>query len=315
MTSVRAVSSIGLIALIALAVSACGSRRTALQPRRPDTTASVIDTVPSATLVAAGNIASCSNTNAELTAEIVDSLPGAAVVALGDNALPYGRLADYQGCYDRSWGRFRDRTYPVVGTHELDSSSTAQGFFDYFGTRAGTAGEGWYSFDLGTWHVIVLNTVNRKDIAWAPGSPQRLWLADDLRSHASAKCTMVVWHDPAYLSSNTPGFTERSNHLALWAQLYEAGVDVVLNGGEHDYERMAPLDAWSRIDSTSGIRQFNSGLGGEAAFAPTVISPFSQSIGTDFGVLKLTLKAGSYDWQFIPIAGRTFTDAGTGTCH
>lgn len=260
-------------------------------------------------MLIAANIARCAVPGDRETAALLDGLPGTIITA-GDDAFPFGTAANYADCYDPTWGRHKARTWAALGNHDYDSSSTGQFAFDYFGDHAGPRGLGYYSMDLGSWHVIVLND----NISFTQNSTQEQWLRQDLAAD-TAHCTLAIWHQPLFLSSNTAGFTSRSLAKILWDDLYAANADVVVNGHQHDYERMAPMDPSGARDSTRGIRQFNSGVGGDSYIQPTVMHPNSETVGTAFGVLKLTLKSGSYDWQFVPVAGATYTDQGSGTCH
>lgn len=313
----------GVIALSSAAAACGGKDTTSVTP--PDTTGNPVDTTTHplpvdssfVTVALAGNIAKCTNNNDDLTAHVISAMdPTTTVIALGDNALPSGREVDYATCYDASWGQFKARTYAVLGTHEYDSSNTAAGAVAYFGDRAGPAGKGYYSFDVGTWHVIVLNTTNNVDVPYGSTSAQQTWLQQDLDANAGKKCVMAVWHDPRFLSSNTPGFTERTNQTSIWTRLYGAKVDVIVNGGQHDYERMAPMDASGNRNDTLGIRQFNSGMGGDSYIMPDVIAPNSEVRATSWGVLQLKLFKGRYEWSFMnATVGDPFTDTGSGTCH
>jgi hypothetical protein len=263
-------------------------------------------------LTAAGNIATCGNDNDEATASSLDGIDG-WVAALGDNAFPDGRLEDYRNCYEPSWGRHRSRTYPVLGNHEYDMGN-ADGTFDYFGDQAGPRGLGYYSFDMGEWHVIVLND-NGAYVPYAAGSEQDQWLIADLAANTK-RCTLAMWHVPLFLSSNTAGYTVNSSRRTLWNRLHAAGADVVLNGAQHHYERMAPMSPDGTRDDATGIRQFNVGTGGESLALPTVaIHPNSEVRASVYGVLKLTLRSDDYDWEFVAVAGQTFTDSGSGNCH
>src|ERR1041384_167750 len=264
-------------------------------------------------LAGAANIARCGSPGGVATANLLDGIPG-TIMPLGDNAMPNGRPVDYQKCYAPTWGRQYDRARAVLGNHDYDSSSTAAGAFGYFGDKAGPTGLGYYSFDTGAWHVIVLND-NGAFVPYAAGSTQEQWLRADLAAHPS-QCTIALWHVPLFLSSNTAGYTVNSTRKILWDDLAAAGVDIVLNGHQHDYERMAPMNPDGTRNDATGIRQFNVGTGGDATVMPTVaIHPNSEVLATDYGVLKLTLRPARYDWEFVPVAGATFTDAGSGTCH
>jgi hypothetical protein len=265
------------------------------------------------TLVAAGNIARCATTNDDATAALIDGIPG-TVVPLGDNALPNGRLIDYQNCYGPSWGRHLSRTRAVLGNHEYDASSAADGAFDYFGERAGPRPLGYYSFDLGDWHVIVLNDA-ASSVPFAAGSAQDQWLVNDLAA-TSKSCVLAMWHTPLFHSSDAAGWTSTSSRRTLWERLYAAGADVVLNGQQHIYERMAPMRPDGTRDDATGIRQFNVGTGGDALGpVPTVaVHPNSEARASVYGVLKLALGAGQYSWEFVPVDGASFSDAGSGFC-
>jgi acid phosphatase type 7 len=264
-----------------------------------------------AILVGAGDIADCIDlAGAEATAKLLDRIPG-TVMAVGDLAYPDGSKENFT-CYDKTWGRARSRTRPAPGNHEFHSSG-ATPYFDYFGALAGDARTGYYSYDLGAWHIIVLNSECKDAGGCEAGSPQEKWLRADLASHPVA-CTLAYWHKPLFSSGSAHG-----NDLTvkpLWDALYEANADVVVNGHDHDYERFAPQTPGGAPDSARGIREFVVGTGGKNH------RPFSEPKrnsevrdATAFGVLKLTLKSKSYDWQFIPEWGKTFTDSGRGACH
>jgi PKD repeat protein len=264
-------------------------------------------------VLAAANIATCSNNFDESTAKLLDNLPG-TVVAVGDNAAPNGTTTDYANCYDPTWGRHKARTYGVLGNHEYDTG-TADAAFDYFGSRAGERGKGYYSFDLGDWHIIVLNadgTYNK--VPYGAGSAQEQWLRADLAAN-TRRCTLALWHQERFFSSSTAGWTSNSAVKALWDDLYAAGVELVVNGQRHQYERFAPQTPAGVRDDVNGIRQFIVGTGGESVGASSVIAPNSEALAAVRGVLKLTLDAGTYSWQFVPIAGSSFTDTGSGSCH
>lgn len=260
-------------------------------------------------LVGAGNIATCGSMNDQATAALIDALPNATVFTLGDNVFPRSTAENYSNCYQPAWGRFLDRTrVAVLGNHEYEGDPDAT--FDYFGDRAGPRGLGYYSYDVGTWHVIVLNDQGRSSIDAA----QLNWLAGDLAANTKP-CTLAMWHVPLFLSSHTPGWNTNPDHKPIWDLLYNAGADVVLNGQQHNYERFAPMTPDGTVDTDRGIREFNVGTGGESVDNFDVIHPNSEVRTGTFGVLKLTLKRSGYDWQFIPVAGSTFSDSGSGSCH
>ena len=263
-------------------------------------------------LVGAGDIASCSSTGDEATATLLDGIAG-TVITLGDNAYDNGTASEFANCYGPSWGRHLARTMPSAGNHEYNTLN-ATGYYGYFGTAAGDPSKGYYSYDLGAWHIIVLNSNSScTTISCAAGSAQETWLRADLAAHTNV-CTLAYWHHPRFNSGASHG-----NNTAVapfWDALYQYGADVILNGHEHVYERFAPQTPAGVADRAAGIRQFTVGTGGRSHYTFGTIQPNSEvRDGTSYGVLKLTLHATSYDWQFVPVAGATFTDSGTGSCH
>src|SRR5215472_2421743 len=262
-------------------------------------------------LVGAGDIADCRNlTGAEATAKLLDKIPG-TVITVGDLAYPDGSKDNF-ACYDKTWGRARSRTRPSPGNHEFHAAG-ATPYFDYFGVLAGDPKTGYYSYDLGSWHIVVLNSECKDVGGCAAGSPQEHWLRADLAWHPVA-CTLAYWHKPLFSSGSAHG-----NDLTmkpLWDALYQANADVVVNGHDHDYERFAPQTPDGAPDPGRGIREFVVGTGGKSHRPFSEPKPNSEVRDvTAFGVLKLTLKSKSYDWQFIPEEGKTFTDSGSGACH
>ena len=263
-----------------------------------------------ATLIAAGDIAFCGSSGDEATAALLDTLPG-SVVTLGDNAYESGTATEFAQCYDPTWGRAKARTRPATGNHEY-AAGNAAGYYAYFGAAAGDATKGYYSYDLGSWHVIALNAQCAFVGGCGAGSPQETWLRADLQAHPAA-CTLAYWHQPRF-SSGEHG--SNTTYQPFWQALYEASADVVLNGHDHDYERFSPQTPSGALDSSAGIREFVSGTGGKSHYP--ILSPIANSEvqnSDTYGVLKLTLHATSYDWQFVPVAGATFTDSGSGSCH
>ena len=263
-------------------------------------------------LVGAGDIAVCGSTHDDATAALLDGIDG-TVFTLGDNAYPNGSATDYANCYDGSWGRHKARTRPSPGNHEYNTAN-ASGYFSYFGSAAGTQGQGYYSYDLGDWHIIVLNSnTNCSTISCAAGSAQEQWLRQDLAANTKS-CTLAYWHHPRFNSGAAHG-----NSTAVgpfWDALYEYNAEIVLNGHEHIYERFAPQTPNAVADPTRGIREFVVGTGGASHYTFGTIKANSEvRNGTTDGVLKLTLRAGGYDWAFVPASGGTFTDSGSGTCH
>lgn len=233
----------------------------------------------------------------------------AAVLTLGDHQYTDGAIADFQRSYDRSWGRLKSITHPSMGNHER----LGEGYYTYFGAAAGPRDRGYYSFDLGAWHVIALNS-NRdcRIVACDSRSAQLEWLREDLASHQSL-CTLAYWHQPRFSS----GLHQENTVLsAIWEELYASNVDLVLSGHDHDYERFAPLDGNGQIDEIRGIRSFIVGTGGVSHTKFSIIQPGSMVRNSDtFGVLKLVLHPAGYEWEFLPVAGKTFTDKGKGRCH
>jgi hypothetical protein len=264
-----------------------------------------------AILVGAGDIADCRDlSGAEATAKLLDQLPG-TVMAVGDLAYPDGSKENFV-CYDKTWGRAKSRTRPAAGNHEFRSVGGTP-YFEYFGAAAGDPKTGYYSYELGTWHIVVLNSECQDVGGCQAGSPQEKWLRADLAAHPAA-CTLSYWHKPLFSSGSAHG-----NDLIvkpLFQALYEANADVVVTGHDHDYERFAPQTPDGAPDPQRGIREFVVGTGGKNHRPFVEPKPNSElRDATAFGVLKLTLKPGSYDWQFIPEAGKSFTDSGNGKCH
>jgi PKD repeat protein len=276
------------------------------------TLVTVAQPVTSVTLVGAGNIARCDRTNDEATAALLDGIAG-TVFALGDNAYPNGTAANFT-CYDASWGRHKARTYPAVGNHEYDSSTTAASYFNYFGAAAGSAGLGYYSYDLGAWHIVVLNS-NNANVSTAVGSPQETWLKADLAA-TTKRCVLAMFHHPRFYSTTATSFFPTASVKPFWDDLYAAGAELIINAHMQDYERFAPQNSAGTADP-NGIREIIVGTGGSGLDAPnTLITANSEArISGVYGVVKLTLSDGSYSWQFIPVAGQTGADSGSGSCH
>jgi hypothetical protein len=258
--------------------------------------------------VGAGDIADCSRVQDEQTAQLLDNIPG-TVYTVGDNAYSSGTAAQYSNCYDPTWGRHKARTHPAVGDNEYNSSSVAAGYFDYFGAAAGAPNGGYYSYDVGSWHIVVLNSNCSRIGGCDPNSPQGQWLQADLAAHPST-CTLAIFHEPLFSSSGTT-----SSVRNFWVLLYAAGADIVLSGHRHNYERFALQNPNGVADPGRGIRQFVVGTGGAGLSSFGSTAPNSEARNNNtYGVLKFTLHATSYDWQFIPIAGQTFTDSGSAAC-
>jgi hypothetical protein len=258
-------------------------------------------------LVGAGDIASCAYDDDQATARLLDSIPGVVFTA-GDDAYPNGTAADFAGCYEPTWGRHKPRTRPALGNHDYRTADGAA-YYAYFGAVAGDSGAGYYSYDFAGWHIISLNS----NISMAAGSPQETWLRADLSLHP-APCSLAYWHHPRFSSGTTHGSS--SAPRPVWQALYDAHADVVVVGHEHQYERFAPQQPDGTADPTNGIRQFVVGTGGAGLypFGPAIANSEVRN-NTTHGVIKLTLRPNGYDWEFVPVAGGTFRDSGSGTCH
>ena len=254
-------------------------------------------------LVGAGDIAVCGAAATEATASLLDGIPGTVFTA-GDNAYHSGTLEEFLRCYHPTWGRHKARTRPSPGNHEYVSGGS--GYFAYFGENAGPPGLGYYSFQLGSWRVISLNS----NVPAGEGSPQLAWLRQELADNP-ARCTAAIWHHPVFSSGpNGPQAVMRD----AWRILFLAGADVVLAGHEHLYERFTTLDAEGRSTS-AGIRQFIVGTGGAPLYQVARPSPGSEARASVHGVLKLTLDDGSYEWDFVAAPREAFRDSGRGDCR
>ncbi|CAN5302131.1 hypothetical protein BH24ACT17_BH24ACT17_00630 [soil metagenome] len=264
-------------------------------------------------VVAAGDIASCGTESDDATAELVGGLEG-TVLTLGDNTYPDGSAENYDECYEPTWGQFKERTRPAPGNHEYETGG-ASAYFDYFGKAAGDPDKGYYSYDLGSWHVVALNSnCGEGELRCGPGSPQVRWLKEDLAANDEEACTLAYFHHPLFASgSYRPGIARVGR---LWETLYAAGVDVVLNGHDHNYQRFAPQDPWGRANPEGGIRQFVVGTGGRSLYEISVPIANTKVHNDDaYGVLKLTLHPKKYEWEFVPVEGETFSDSGGSRCH
>lgn len=256
-------------------------------------------------VTAVADVASCDSQGDEATAAIVDTLPGLVLMA-GDIAYEAGTAKQFADCYHPSWGRHRERTRPAPGNHEYETSNAAP-YFEYFGDIAGPAGRGYYSFNVGTWHVVSLNS----NIDMKAGSPQEQWLRQDLAVNP-ARCTLAFWHHPLF----TSGFHKANPAVApLWKALEEAGAEIVIAGHDHHYESFAPQNSVGVADPR-GLRQFIVGNGGRSLFPALFSVANSQKrYDTGFGVIRLALGDGAYQWRFIPVKPGDFSDSGTGVCH
>lgn len=264
-------------------------------------------------LIGAGDICVTSSiANAYATAAILGANPNAVVFTAGDNSNESGTSAEYSDCFAKTWGVYKDRTHPVPGNHDYATSGAAP-YYAFYGVAAGAASKGYYSYDLASdWHVVSLNAMCAEVGGCGAGSPEEMWLKGDLAAN-TGKHIIAIWHQPSFSSGGANG--NNTAYRAWWDDLYAAHADLVINGHDHDYERFA-LQSPAAAADPNGIREFVVGTGGASQIPMGTIRANSQvrSTGT-YGVLKLTLHAHSYDWQFIPVAGRTFSDSGTQATH
>jgi hypothetical protein len=244
-------------------------------------------------------------------ADLVAGSGATALLALGDIQYERGSIDEFLGSYDVTFGRFRAMTRPAPGNHEYITADAA-GYFQYFGAAAGDPAKAYYSFDLGAWHVVALNSNCARAGGCHRGSPQEQWLRADLAAHP-ARCTLAYWHHPRY---NSGKFGDEGTMRPIWQALADAGAEVALAGHAHDYERFAPQDEAAGLDPARGVRQFVVGTGGANHTPIRSIQPNSEVRNDDtFGILLLTLRPTGYDWRFVPEAGGAFTDAGSDVCH
>jgi len=275
------------------------------------TTGSTVGPPPPGTtnvLVGAGDIADCGSSGDEATAVLLDGISGTVFTA-GDNAYEDGSATNFSQCYEGSWGRHKARTRPSPGNHDYHTSGAAD-YYTYYGALSGDPGKGYYSYDLGDWHIVSLNS----NISMSAGSTQETWLRADLEASPLA-CTLAYWHHPRFSSGTQHGSS--SSTQPLWQALYDAGAEIVVSGHEHNYERFAPQTPDGTADAATGIREFVVGTGGTGHYTGqgTPLPNSELFNGTTFGVIKLTLGPGTYSWTFVPVAGETFTDSGSGSCH
>jgi hypothetical protein len=268
------------------------------------------------TLVGAGDIVGCENlAGAAATAKLIKQIPG-TVFAAGDVVYERGTKEEFHDCYEPTWGQFKDRTRPALGNHEYITANAAP-YFEYWGDKAGPPGKGYYSYDIGAWHIVVLNT-NCK----APGvggcekgSAQEVWLKADLAPHTNS-CILAYGHHALFSSGLFKSHAVHTEVKPLWDDLYAVHADLVLAGHEHSYERFAPQNTDGQADPKNGIRLITAGTGGRSHDPLGFAAPNSEVRNWNtYGVLKLVLAPTSYTWEFIPEEGHTFTDSGSGVCH
>ncbi|WP_199729012.1 metallophosphoesterase [Corallococcus sp. CA053C] len=276
----------------------------------PEGTHPPAGTVGDPVLLAAGDIGNCGTTQDTDTGNLLDALPG-TIALLGDLAYTSGTPTEFNTCFDPAWGRHKARMKPTPGNHEYLTSGAA-GYYGYFGALAGDPSKGYYSYNLGDWHLVALNSNCAAVGGCGAGSAQETWLRQDLAANPRT-CTLAYWHHPRF-SSGSHG--DDTTVQPLWKALDDAGADLILTGHDHDYERWKPQTA-AGTATANGIVQFVVGTGGTSLRAFTSAQPANSALrdASTWGVLKLTLHSTSYDWEFVPIAGQTFTDKGTGACH
>ena len=258
---------------------------------------------PPETLVGAGDIAVCGQPGAEQTARLLDAIPGTVFTA-GDNTYPSGTERSFTDCYHPTWGRHRARTRPAPGNHDYDVPG-ALPYFHYFGANAGGS-RGYYSFQLGGWLVLSLNS----NVPAGETSAQYLWARNELAAHP-ARCALAYWHHPV-VSSGPNG--DHAYMRPLWRLMAREKVELVIVGHDHLYERFAPMNADLEPDP-AGVRQFTAGTGGAAPYPIAAAKRLSEVRASVWGVLKLTLLSDGYDWEFVAVPGARFHDAGSATCH
>ncbi len=291
---------------------------TPMPTRTPAATTAGSPTLPpaAATLVGAGDIASCSSSGDEATAALLTTIPG-TVFTLGDNAYSNGTASEFNSCYGpgtgQGWGQasIKQRTRPVVGNHEYNTPG-ATGYYAYFGAAAGDPDKGYYAYDAGSWRVYVLNSNCSAVGGCSAGSPQEQWLRAELAAN-SRTCVLAMWHHPRFSSGEHGSSTATQ---AIYQALYDFNADLALAGHDHHYERFGPQTATGAPDGARGIVQIVVGTGGRSHYATGTARANSLVRNSDtYGVLRLTLEAGGWSFAFVPAAGQSFTDQGTGTCH
>ncbi len=296
-------ATVGLIIITAITYMAL--QRQPQEVSKKSAATQTLSNEDSATLLAAGDITSCDNDNDEATAKLLDANPG-TIITLGDNVYNSGRLSEFTNCFAPTWGRHLSRMYPAIGNHDYGTPN-AEGYYTYFKRSEPS----YYSFNLGQWHLIALDS-NCSIVACAQGSPQESWLKQDLATNTQV-CTLAYMHHPRFSSGEHGNDKEVE---PLWQTLYASKADIVLVGHDHDYERFAPQKPDGSLDTNLGIREFVVGTGGRSHYPiSNAITNSETHNDSTYGVLKLVLNSASYSWNFLPVAGASFTDSGTGTCH
>lgn len=253
-------------------------------------------------IVAAGDVSHPEIREQEVTAKLVESINPVVVLLPGDAQYGEGKIEEFKHAYEPTWGRFKSKTRPAPGNHEYKSG--AHGYFEYFGELAGPAGLGYYSFDLGDWHFVSLNTGTLCEKGECDeGSEQLKWLEADL-SKTTKKCVIAYWHHPRFNSGKHGPFEKAA---AMWKLLVAHGAELVINGHEHFYERFAPID---------GVTQLTVGTGG-IGFSDFGDKPAEGSLvrrNDTFGVMKLKLTATTWSAEFVGVPGSQFSDSVAGEC-
>ncbi len=317
-----------LLAVVALLIVGCSGQAAITTPESSTSTSAPRPSTPGPTttaatttttlpvqeaetqLLAVGDIGRCDRDADDLTSELAAGFPDATIVLLGDIAYPDGTAEEFRDCFDTSWGVHKPRIRPSPGNHDYRTDD-AEPYFDYFGDTAGDPGEGYYSFEVGDWHIVALNTNCRPAGGCDAESPQAKWLRTDLAEN-DTKCTLAFMHHPRF-SSGTNGSFERI--MPLWEIMYQFGVDVTLSGHDHDYERFAPQDPFGMTQPDRGIRQFVVGTGGGTLREFEMEEPNSEvRIEGEYGILEMTLGAHSYSWRFWGLDGDAPLDMGESTC-
>lgn len=305
----RSALGAGLV-LAALLLAACGGNEPDAAGAGPPAGSA---TAGSAVLLAAGDIAECGSQGDEATAKLLGAEPAATIAPLGDLAYQHGTAEDFANCFDPSWGRYRDRMRPAVGNHDM-ATKDARPYSQYFGEQAGPFDRYMYAYDLGSWRVVVANSDCWRVGGCEDHDPQVRWLRDQLRT-AGSRCVLAYWHRPPFSSGRYGDDDDTARVRPLWRAAVEEGVDVVLTGHEHSYERFEPMSA-DGVQVASGARLFVVGTGG-GNLRPYLDPPLqTTAVRQDdtLGVLRLELRDGGYDWAFRPVAGGRFRDSGSAQC-
>lgn len=270
------------------------------------------------TVYAVGDIAQCyglppdPTTGSMITGTMLQQTSG-WIFTLGDNSNDNGTMDDYNLCFTPTWGSLMPRLHPAMGNHDTNyPTNDGIPYFTYFSGMTGT--NGYYSLNLGSWHIIVLNSQCNYSLGCATGSPQERWLAMDLAANTQP-CVLAIWHQPLFTTGNESPLPVI---VSFWQDLYNAHADLILNGHNHIYERYLPQDPSGALDLTNGIREMVVGTGG-ANHGGMLLTPMAPNEevrdGVTFGYLKLKLYPDSFTWEFVPQPGKDFTDAGSQTCH